>query len=69
MLGLQVLKFRLGLIIIVPSMGNVININSPQYGKSVTPLLRFFSAKYDDCKLNKITKIHRLGIRDIRLTC
>ena len=27
------------------------NLNSPQYGKSVTPLLRFLSAKYDDCKL------------------
>ena len=24
------------------------NLNSPQYGKSVTPLLRFLSAKYDD---------------------
>ena len=40
------------------------NLNSPQYGKSVTPLLRFLSAKYDDCKLNKVTKTHRLGIRD-----
>ena len=27
------------------------NLNSPQYGKSVTPLLRFLSAKYDDGKL------------------
>ena len=45
------------------------NLNSPQYGKSVTPLLQFLSAKYDDCKLNKITKIHWLGIRDIRLRC
>ena len=26
------------------------NLNSPQYGKSVTPLLRFLSAKYDDGK-------------------
>ena len=28
------------------------NLNSPQYGKSVTPLLRFLSAKYDDGKKN-----------------
>ena len=26
------------------------NLNSPQYGKSVTPLQRFLSAKYDDGK-------------------
>ncbi len=24
------------------------NLNNPQYGKSVTPLIRFLSAKYDD---------------------
>lgn len=26
------------------------NLNNPQYGKSVTPLFRFLSAKYDDGK-------------------
>lgn len=26
------------------------NLNNPQYGKSVTPLIRFLSAKYDDCE-------------------
>jgi hypothetical protein len=26
------------------------NLNNPQYGKSVTPLVRFLSAKYDDGK-------------------
>jgi hypothetical protein len=26
------------------------NLNNPQYGKSVTPLIRFLSAKYDDGK-------------------
>ena len=29
------------------------NLNSPQYGKSVAPLLRFLSAKYDDGEFEK----------------
>ena len=36
------------------------NLNSPQYGKSVTPQLRFLSAKYDDGKSSEV--------RDLRST-
>ena len=34
------------------------NLNNPQYGKSVTPLLRFLSAKYDDCKCGVLRIFH-----------
>lgn len=30
------------------------NLNNPQYGKSVTPLIRFLSAKYDDGKKRQL---------------
>ena len=30
------------------------NLNNPQYGKSVTPLIRFLSAKYDDGKNDRL---------------
>ena len=38
------------------------NLNSPQYGKSVTPLLRFLSAKYDDGKLGTMCDFHNFGL-------
>ena len=31
------------------------NLNNPQYGKSLSPLLRFLPAQYDDGKLSPVT--------------
>lgn len=33
------------------------NLNTPQYGKSVTPLIRFLSAKYDDGRMIRQTDV------------
>ena len=33
------------------------NLNSPQYGKSISPLLRFLPAQYDDGQIKNILRV------------
>ena len=48
------------------------NLNNPQYGKSVTSLVRFLSAKYDDGNFSPLPpfqKIRYYGARGIKIDC
>ena len=35
------------------------NLNNPQYGKSLSPLLRFLPAQYDDGKLSPVATLYQ----------